>query len=52
MFHSMTLLEQSDFVVVLAPLNPDTEGLFQKEQFSKMKKSAIFINAATGSNCK
>ncbi|MGR3765596.1 2-hydroxyacid dehydrogenase [Rossellomorea sp. NS-SX7] len=42
------LLDQSDFVVVLAPLTAETEGLFQKEQFLAMKKSAFFINAARG----
>jgi glyoxylate reductase len=42
------LLTQSDFVVVLAPLTPETEGLFRKEQFRAMKKSAFFINAARG----
>lgn len=42
------LLAQSDYVVVLAPLTPETEGLFQKEQFQAMKKSAFFINAARG----
>lgn len=42
------LLVQSDFVVVLAPLTSETEGLFQKEQFQAMKKSAFFINAARG----
>ncbi|MGM0753645.1 MAG: 2-hydroxyacid dehydrogenase [Bacillota bacterium] len=42
------LLTQSDFVVVLAPLNEDTEGMFQDEQFLLMKDTAIFINAARG----
>ncbi|MFC7785684.1 2-hydroxyacid dehydrogenase [Rossellomorea sp. GCM10028870] len=42
------LLTQSDFVVVLAPLNEDTEGMFQEEQFLLMKNTAIFINAARG----
>ncbi|MEG9298830.1 D-glycerate dehydrogenase [Mangrovibacillus sp. Mu-81] len=42
------LLGKSDFVVVLAPLTPETHGLFQKEQFQAMKKSAFFINAARG----
>lgn len=42
------LLAQSDFVVVLAPLNTETKGMFQENQFSKMKKTAIFINAARG----
>ena len=42
------LLAQSDFVVVLAPLNDDTKGMFQEEQFVMMKETAIFINAARG----
>ncbi|MFI8688115.1 2-hydroxyacid dehydrogenase [Rossellomorea sp. NPDC077527] len=42
------LLSQSDFVVILAPLNPETEGMFQGNQFKKMKKTAILINAARG----
>ncbi|WP_201714240.1 2-hydroxyacid dehydrogenase [Rossellomorea arthrocnemi] len=42
------LLAQSDFVVVLAPLTKETEGMFQEDQFNKMKESAIFINAARG----
>ncbi|OXS61362.1 glyoxylate reductase [Bacillus sp. V-88] len=42
------LLAQSDFVVVLAPLNAETKGMFQEDQFTKMKETAIFINAARG----
>ncbi|MEI2664394.1 2-hydroxyacid dehydrogenase [Rossellomorea sp. LJF3] len=42
------LLAQSDFVVVLAPLNTETKGMFQEDQFTKMKETAIFINAARG----
>ena len=42
------LLSQSDFVVVLAPLNDNTKGMFQEEQFVLMKETAIFINAARG----
>lgn len=42
------LLIQSDFVVVLAPLNAGTKGMFQEEQFTMMKKTGIFINAARG----
>ena len=42
------LLAQSDFVVSLAPLTPETKGLFQREQFQKMKKTAMFINAGRG----
>lgn len=42
------ILAQSDFVVVLAPLNTETQGMFQEDQFRKMKNTAIFINAARG----
>ena len=42
------LLAQSDFVVILAPLNPDTEGMFQEEQFKRMKDTSMLINAARG----
>jgi glyoxylate reductase len=42
------LLKRADFIVCLAPLTAETKGLFQKEQFRMMKKSAIFINAARG----
>ncbi|NMH68468.1 D-glycerate dehydrogenase [Bacillus sp. RO3] len=42
------LLKRSDFVVVLAPLNEGTLGMFQIEQFTVMKETAIFINAARG----
>ncbi len=42
------LIAQSDFIVCLAPLTPETKGMFQKEQFEKMKNSAIFINVGRG----
>jgi glyoxylate reductase len=42
------LLGQSDFVVSLAPLTPETKGMFNKKAFSLMKNSAIFINAGRG----
>ncbi len=42
------LLERSDFIVVLVPLNEDSQGLFGAQQFGKMKKTAFFINAARG----
>lgn len=42
------LLAQSDILSVHAPLTPETEALFNKEAFSKMKNSAIFINMARG----
>jgi len=42
------LLAHSDFVVCLTPLTEETKHLFNQEAFRKMKKSAIFINAARG----
>jgi gluconate 2-dehydrogenase len=42
------LLTTSDFVVLMTPLTPATTGLMGREQFTKMKSSAIFINASRG----
>ena len=42
------LLEQSDFIVALIPLSNDSRGLFGRQAFAKMKKTAFFINAARG----
>ncbi|SFB39207.1 gluconate 2-dehydrogenase [Lentibacillus halodurans] len=42
------LLEESDFVCVITPLTPETEGLIGKREFKLMKKSAIFINGSRG----
>jgi glyoxylate reductase len=42
------LLHRADFVVVLVPLSESSRKLFGKEQFSKMKSSAYFINASRG----
>ncbi|PLS02678.1 2-hydroxyacid dehydrogenase [Neobacillus cucumis] len=42
------LVEKSDFIVCLTPLTPETENMFTREVFQKMKPSAIFINAARG----
>ncbi|MFK3659560.1 glyoxylate/hydroxypyruvate reductase GhrB [Scandinavium sp. NPDC088450] len=43
-----TLLQEADFVCSILPLTEETRHLFGAEQFSKMKKSAIFINAGRG----
>lgn len=43
-----TLLSESDFVVVSCSLTPDTQGLCNKNFFSKMKKTSIFINTSRG----
>ncbi|QTN00199.1 D-glycerate dehydrogenase [Sediminibacillus dalangtanensis] len=45
-----SLLEQADYVVCLAPLTEETKHMFDKEAFSRMKKSAFFINASRGKN--
>lgn len=43
-----TLLKTSDIVSVHAPLTAATEGLMNKEAFSKMKPNAIFLNLGRG----
>ncbi|MBI3756414.1 MAG: D-glycerate dehydrogenase [Deltaproteobacteria bacterium] len=43
-----TLLRESDFVVVLTPLNAETRGLISTPQFQQMKRTACLINAARG----
>lgn len=42
------LVEQSDFVVCLTPLTPETKNMFTRDVFKKMKPSAIFVNASRG----
>lgn len=42
------LISNSDYVVSLAPLTAETRNLFKADIFSKMKKSAIFINVGRG----
>ena len=43
-----TLLAEADVVSVHAPLTAETEGLMNREAFSKMKKTAIFLNLGRG----
>ena len=42
------LLEQSDVVVMSAPLTPETRGLFGETEFRRMKRDAVFVNIARG----
>ena len=42
------LLQESDFVVLMTPLTPQTENIMSDREFSLMKRSAIFINASRG----
>ncbi|XKH00278.1 D-2-hydroxyacid dehydrogenase [Marinobacter nauticus] len=41
-------LPQADFVVIAAPLTPQTEGLFDQKAFKAMKNSARLINIGRG----
>ena len=43
-----SLLEKSDFVVLIVPLTASTRKLIGAEQFRRMKSSAILINASRG----
>lgn len=42
------LLEQSDVLSVHAAFSPQIDGVFNKNTFDRMKRSAIFINTARG----
>ncbi|MFD1849565.1 2-hydroxyacid dehydrogenase [Oceanobacillus bengalensis] len=42
------LLQESDFVLVMAPLSDETYKLIGEKEFQLMKKSAIFINGSRG----
>jgi glyoxylate reductase len=43
-----TLLRESDFISLHADLNEQTSGMIGREQFQKMKRSAVLINTARG----
>jgi D-3-phosphoglycerate dehydrogenase len=43
-----TLLRQSDFVSIHAPLTPETEGIIGEAELRTMKPSAYLINTARG----
>lgn len=43
-----TLLKTSDIITIHAPLNKQTEYLFDEEAFAKMKNSAYLINVGRG----
>lgn len=43
-----TILKESDIVTVHCPLNKDSEKIFNREAFGKMKEGSIFINTARG----
>ncbi len=43
-----TLLRESDYISVHAPLTEKTRHMFGGEQFAKMKPTAIFVNTSRG----
>jgi len=43
-----TLLRESDFLVITAPLTESTRGRFGLDEFKKMKRNSILINIARG----
>ncbi len=45
----MELLSQSDWVVIAAPMTPETRGMIGEKELRSMKKSAHIINIARGS---
>ncbi|MDF2936272.1 MAG: D-2-hydroxyacid dehydrogenase [Paenibacillaceae bacterium] len=44
----LSVLGDSDYVVVIVPSTPDTQGLIGKEQLQAMKPSACLVNLARG----
>ncbi|GGM77019.1 C-terminal binding protein [Dactylosporangium sucinum] len=42
------LVEQSDYLVIQAPLTPDTHHLFNRATLARMKPTAMLINTARG----
>ncbi|MGM8366741.1 2-hydroxyacid dehydrogenase [Virgibacillus sp. W0181] len=45
-----TLLEESDFVCLMIPFTRDMKRMIGENEFKRMKRSAIFINASRGKN--
>jgi len=43
-----TLLKESDFIVITAPLNEGTRGRFGLDEFRKMKSTSIIVNVGRG----
>ncbi|WP_299772505.1 D-2-hydroxyacid dehydrogenase [uncultured Pseudoteredinibacter sp.] len=42
------VLSQADATIVITPLTPETENMFNSEAFSKMKTGSIFIDISRG----
>jgi D-3-phosphoglycerate dehydrogenase len=43
-----TLIENSDFISIHTPLTKETENLFNKETFKRMRNAAVLVNTARG----
>ena len=43
-----TLLKESDFIVITAPLTKDTRGRFGLDEFREMKSTSIIVNVGRG----
>jgi phosphoglycerate dehydrogenase-like enzyme len=43
-----SLLPHADFVILTVPHTPETEGFMDRGRFSRMKRSAFFINIGRG----
>ncbi|MER3447125.1 MAG: D-glycerate dehydrogenase [Candidatus Dadabacteria bacterium] len=43
-----TLLRESDFLVITAPLNEDTRGRFGTQEFRQMKRISVIVNVGRG----
>ncbi len=43
-----SLLEKSDYVLLMTPLTPETKHLIGEKEFKRMKDTAIFINVSRG----
>ncbi|MHB1131206.1 MAG: 2-hydroxyacid dehydrogenase [Chloroflexota bacterium] len=43
-----TLLRESDFISLHVNLTPETKNMLSREQFAKMKRTAIVVNASRG----
>ena len=41
-------IKECDYIVNCAPLTPQTNGMWNKDTFGKMKKSAVFMNIGRG----
>lgn len=42
------LLRESDFIVLMTPLTPETTKMISEREFALMKSTAVFINASRG----